>query len=55
MSNVALPPRRFGWFADRPIGVKIGAVIALLAVGGLGTQLLGRTPLTENSGGPVVN
>jgi methyl-accepting chemotaxis protein len=40
MSNVALPPRRSGWFADRPIGVKIGAVIALLAVVVLGTNLL---------------
>ncbi|MCZ2815513.1 methyl-accepting chemotaxis protein [Modestobacter sp. VKM Ac-2984] len=40
MSTTALPPRRFGWFADRPIGVKIGAVIALLAVVVLGTNAL---------------
>jgi methyl-accepting chemotaxis protein len=46
MSNVALPPRRFGWFADRPIGVKIGAVIALLAVVVLGTNLLAVSRIT---------
>ncbi|MCZ2837886.1 methyl-accepting chemotaxis protein [Modestobacter sp. VKM Ac-2985] len=40
MSTTALPPRRLGWFADRPIGVKIGAVITLLAVVVLGTNAL---------------
>ncbi|MCZ2823086.1 MULTISPECIES: methyl-accepting chemotaxis protein [unclassified Modestobacter] len=40
MSTTALPPRRLGWFADRPIGVKIGAVIALLALVVLGTNVL---------------
>ncbi|MGK5115742.1 MULTISPECIES: methyl-accepting chemotaxis protein [unclassified Geodermatophilus] len=32
--------RRGGWFADRPIGVKIGAVVALLAVVVLATNVL---------------
>jgi len=40
MSNVASPSRRLGWFTDRPVGVKIGAVIALLAVVVLGTNAL---------------
>src|ERR1700709_2354348 len=41
LRNVAAPPsRRFGWFADRPIGVKIGAVIALLAIVVLATNAL---------------
>ncbi|MQA36232.1 MCP four helix bundle domain-containing protein, partial [Modestobacter roseus] len=32
MTAAATPPRRLAWFTDRPIGVKIGAVIALLIV-----------------------
>ncbi|MGY1770174.1 methyl-accepting chemotaxis protein [Blastococcus sp. SYSU D00813] len=36
----ARPGRRGRWFADRPIGVKIGAVVGLLAVVVLGTNLL---------------
>jgi len=47
MSNVASPSRRLGWFADRPIGVKIGAVIALLAAVALGTNLLAITRITD--------
>ncbi|MGY5885006.1 methyl-accepting chemotaxis protein [Modestobacter lacusdianchii] len=47
MSNVALPSRRLGWFADRPIGVKIGAVIALLAVVVLGTNMLAVTRIND--------
>ena len=53
MSNVALPPRRFGWFADRPIGVKIGAVIALLAVVVLGTNLLAVSRISAMRDGQV--
>ncbi|WP_460683120.1 MCP four helix bundle domain-containing protein, partial [Modestobacter lapidis] len=41
------PRQRAGWFTDRPIGVKIGAVIALLAVVVLGTNLLAVTRITE--------
>jgi methyl-accepting chemotaxis protein len=32
MSTSAVPVRSGGWFADRPIGVKIGAAVAVLAV-----------------------
>jgi methyl-accepting chemotaxis protein len=35
-----LPRRRGTWFADRPVGVRIGAVVALLAIVVLGTNLL---------------
>ncbi|MGY1840297.1 MULTISPECIES: methyl-accepting chemotaxis protein [unclassified Modestobacter] len=47
MSTVASPSRRLAWFADRPIGVKIGAVIALLAVVVLGTNLLAVTRMND--------
>jgi len=47
MNNVASPSRRLGWFADRPIGVKIGAVIALLAAVVLGTNLLAITRIND--------
>jgi methyl-accepting chemotaxis protein len=40
MSTSALPSRRFGWFTDRPVGVKMGAVVALLAAVVLGTNLM---------------
>ena len=40
MSNTVSPSRRLGWFTDRPIGVKIGAVLVLLAVVVLGTNAL---------------
>ncbi|SDY37832.1 methyl-accepting chemotaxis protein, partial [Modestobacter sp. DSM 44400] len=40
MSTSALPSRRFGWFTDRPVGVKIGTLVALLAAVVLGTNLL---------------
>ena len=32
--------RTGGWFADRPLGVKIGTVVGLLAVVVLATNLL---------------
>uniref|UniRef100_UPI001C9451DB methyl-accepting chemotaxis protein n=1 Tax=Modestobacter italicus (strain DSM 44449 / CECT 9708 / BC 501) TaxID=2732864 RepID=UPI001C9451DB len=51
MSTVASPSRRLGWFADRPIGVKIGAVIALLAVVVLGTNALAVTRINDMSAG----
>jgi methyl-accepting chemotaxis protein len=51
MSNLALPSRRLGWFADRPIGVKIGAVIALLAVVVLGTNLLAVSRIQDMRAG----
>src|SRR3954447_15676979 len=47
MSSVASSARRLGWFADRPIGVKIGAVLALLAVVVLGTNMLAVTRINE--------
>jgi methyl-accepting chemotaxis protein len=40
MNTAALSSRRFGWFTDRPIAVKIGAVVALLAAVVLGTNAL---------------
>ncbi|MBB3677432.1 methyl-accepting chemotaxis protein [Modestobacter versicolor] len=40
MSSTALPSRRLGWFTDRPIGVKIGAAIALLVIVVAGTNVL---------------
>ncbi|QXG74257.1 methyl-accepting chemotaxis protein [Modestobacter sp. L9-4] len=40
MSNAASPSRRSGWFLDRPLGVKIGAVLALLIVVVAGTNVL---------------
>ncbi|WP_249523882.1 methyl-accepting chemotaxis protein, partial [Modestobacter marinus] len=43
----ALPSRRLGWSADRPIGVKIGAVIALLALVVLGTNALAIGRINE--------
>ncbi len=41
------PGRRGGWFADRPIGVKIGAVVGLLAVVVIATNLLAVTRISE--------
>ena len=40
MSKSAIPTRRLGWFTDRPLGVKIGAVLALLVVVVAGTNVL---------------
>jgi methyl-accepting chemotaxis protein len=51
MSNSASPSRRLGWFADRPIGVKIGAVIALLAIVVLGTNLLAVSRISDMRNG----
>ena len=51
MSTTALPARRFGWFADRPIGVKIGAVLALLAIVVLGTNLLAVSRINDMRAG----
>ncbi|WP_116452015.1 methyl-accepting chemotaxis protein [Blastococcus litoris] len=38
-----------GWFADRPIGVKIGAVVAILVVVLFGTSALAISRMTEMS------
>jgi len=38
---------RFRWFADRPVGVKIGVVVGLLAVVVLGTNALAITSMQE--------
>ncbi|OMQ16561.1 chemotaxis protein, partial [Modestobacter sp. VKM Ac-2676] len=51
MSTVAPPTRRLAWFADRPIGVKVGAVIALLAAVVLGTNLLAITRIGDMRAG----
>ena len=51
MSNAALPARRFGWFTDRGVGVKIGAVITLLAVVVLGTNLLAVSRISDMHNG----
>ncbi len=40
MSVPARSPGSGGWFADRPIGAKIGAVVGLLAVVVLATNFL---------------
>src|SRR5688500_14989949 len=40
MTVPARTVRSRGWFAHRPIGAKIGAVVGLLAVGVLGTNWL---------------
>ncbi|RBY88582.1 methyl-accepting chemotaxis protein [Blastococcus sp. TF02A-26] len=50
MSVVTTPSsrgRRGGWFAGRPIGVKIGAVVGLLAVVVIVTNLLAVTRIGE--------
>src|SRR3954452_10982018 len=47
MSNAALPARRLGWFTDRGVGTKIGAVIALLAVVVLGTNVLAVSRISD--------
>src|SRR5687768_7414662 len=41
------PGRRGGWFADRPLGVKIGALVGLLAVVVIATNLLAVTRIGE--------
>ena len=41
------PRSLFGWFTDRPVGVKIGAVVALLALAVLGTNLLALTRIDD--------
>jgi methyl-accepting chemotaxis protein len=51
MSTTTSPSRRLGWFADRPVGVKIGAVIALLAVVVLGTNVLAVTRINDMRSG----
>src|SRR3954470_25061648 len=51
MRSVASSPRRLGWFADRPVGVKIGAVLALLAVVVLGTNALAVTRIEDMRAG----
>ncbi|WP_369135943.1 MCP four helix bundle domain-containing protein, partial [Modestobacter sp. I12A-02662] len=51
MHSVASPPRRLGWFADRPVGVKIGAVLALLAAVVLGTNALAVTRIDDMRAG----
>ncbi|WP_222273130.1 MCP four helix bundle domain-containing protein, partial [Modestobacter marinus] len=51
MRSVASPPRRLGWLADRPVGVKIGAVLALLAVVVLGTNALAVTRIDDMRAG----
>ncbi|SDG13228.1 methyl-accepting chemotaxis protein [Blastococcus aurantiacus] len=38
---------RFRWFADRPVGVKIGAVVGLLAVVMIATMGLAMTRMSE--------
>src|SRR3712207_909995 len=52
--SVSAPPgrraRTGGWLADRPIGVKIGAVVGLLVVVLLGTGALSVTRMHEMSG-----
>ncbi len=45
--NTAAPRSLFGWFTDRPVGVKIGAVVALLALAVLGTNLLALTRIDD--------
>ncbi|GAB4081087.1 methyl-accepting chemotaxis protein [Modestobacter muralis] len=40
MSNAASPARWTRWFTDRPLGLKIGAVLALLVVVVAGTNVL---------------
>ncbi|MGY1640430.1 methyl-accepting chemotaxis protein [Geodermatophilus sp. SYSU D00703] len=47
MSLSTTSGRRGGWFADRPIGVKIGAVVALLAAVVLATNLLAVLRISE--------
>ena len=39
--------RRSGWFADRPLGMKIGAVVGLLAVVVIATNLLAVTRISD--------
>ncbi|MGY1856129.1 methyl-accepting chemotaxis protein [Modestobacter sp. SYSU DS0290] len=51
MNATATPPRRLAWFTDRPIGVKIGAVIALLAVVVLATNLVAVTRMNDMRAG----
>ncbi|WP_029434226.1 methyl-accepting chemotaxis protein, partial [Blastococcus sp. URHD0036] len=41
------PRRRGGWFADRPIGMKIGLVVGLLAVVVIATNLLAVSRIGE--------
>ncbi|MGY1660265.1 methyl-accepting chemotaxis protein [Geodermatophilus sp. SYSU D00705] len=43
----APPGRTSGWFADRPLGVRIGAVVALLAVVVLATNVLAVLRISE--------
>ncbi|MGY1615955.1 methyl-accepting chemotaxis protein [Geodermatophilus sp. SYSU D00691] len=40
-------PRRGGWFADRPIGVKIGAAVALLAVVAVAMTVIAVTRISS--------
>jgi methyl-accepting chemotaxis protein len=47
MNNVPSASRRFRWFTDRPIGVKIGAILALLAAVVLGTNVLAVTRIDD--------
>ena len=47
MSSAASPSRWLGWFVDRPLGVKIGAVLALLVVVVAGTNVLSISRMRE--------
>src|SRR3954471_13960349 len=48
--------RSGGWFADRPIGVKIGAAVALLAVVAVGMTILAVSRITAlESGASRIN
>ncbi|WP_369131488.1 MCP four helix bundle domain-containing protein, partial [Modestobacter roseus] len=49
MNAVATPPRRLAWFTDRSIGVKIGAVVALLAVVVLATSAFAAWRIEERA------
>jgi methyl-accepting chemotaxis protein len=47
MSNAASPARWTRWFTDRPLGLKIGAVLALLVVVVAGTNVLSISRMRE--------
>jgi methyl-accepting chemotaxis protein len=47
MTSAASPSRWSGWFLDRPLGVKIGAVLALLVVVVAGTNVLSISKMRE--------
>jgi len=51
MSSTVIPSRWSGWFLDRPLGVKIGAVTALLSTVVLGTNALAVTRIQDMRAG----